>query len=45
MEHTIETPVYQRPEAECLPLQAASVLCISTGTEPFDDHGNYDWGA
>ena len=36
---------YIRPDALILPVAAEQVLCVSTGTEPFEDNGNYDWGS
>lgn len=42
MEHAIDT--YLRPETECLPMLSERVLCVSAGTEPYDDNGDYNWG-
>ena len=36
---------YLKPIAFCLPVSAEQVLCVSTGTEPFEDNGNYYWGS
>lgn len=35
---------YVKPGVSVFSYQAEAVLCQSTGTEPFDDNGNYNWG-
>ena len=43
MESTIGRKPYERPEAGEMPLEAARFLCVSTGTAPYDDLGEYNW--
>ena len=36
---------YLIPSSLTIPLGVEDILCVSTGTEPFENNGNYDWGS